>query len=200
MGLDGAQFGVLQFPSDEPVRELARLNVEWRDVAGHLFSGLVSEHDFQYPVRRVVWPRADEHDEVRRHRDRWRTWRWHREHDPREVDASRRPRHLAEVEALDKKSRNYVHRERATDMGGRVSTGNGARSDQFGLAFSLSVGFTLLSGGGEVDTVVAYLEPPELLEEPDHQPPVVELAGRERKLGCGRRRMMVRVEPLAPSH
>ena len=85
-------------------------------------------------------------------------------------------------------------------MGGRLSTGNGARSDQLGLAFSLSVGFTLLSGGGEVDTVVTHLEPPELLEEADHQPPVVELAGRERKLGCGRCRMMVRVEPLAPSH
>ncbi len=67
--------------------------------------------------------------------------RRHREHDPCDVHAGRRPGDLAELEALDEKSRNYVHCDKRGTMGElRHALATGSRSDQLGLAVSLSVG------------------------------------------------------------
>ncbi len=82
---DRPELGVLEFAPHQAVGELSRLHVERRHVAGYLFSCLVSEDHFEYPVGRVLRPRADEDYEVGGNGNRRGCGRRHREHGPDQV-------------------------------------------------------------------------------------------------------------------
>ena len=68
VGLNRAELLVLELTSYEPVSELARFDVEGRDISGHLVPAFVPEDDLQDAVGRVVGTGPDQHDEVGRDR------------------------------------------------------------------------------------------------------------------------------------
>lgn len=101
-----------EFALDEPVRELAGVDGEGADVAGHLFCVFVdslTEHDLEDAVARLALWAEDQGNEVRIDADRHRRRRRHREHRPFDVDSGCTTVCFAELEIFHEERRDNLH-------------------------------------------------------------------------------------------